>query len=198
MKNLFLLFVIVSTSFCFSQESPSALMNNLCKFETDGSGKSLGLKIKFVYPCSWKGIEGNRPHILRKFNYSIDGNTVIQTISIRQIQDNIRQSDISKMLSVDGMKNSVEGLGTYLNSRKIKIDGIETGEVTFKVEQESAIGKMYMYSLMYMLVFDGKLISFTFSASSIDDLKAKQLFDKYEMLFYLLAGKTIVISQWEK
>ena len=56
---------------------------------------------------------------------------------------------------------------------------------------------MYMYSLMYMLVFDGKLISFTFSASSLDDLKAKQLFDKYEMLFYLLAGKTIIISQWK-
>jgi len=48
-----------------------------------------------------------------------------------------------------------------------------------------------------MLVFDDKLISFTFSASSIDDLKAKQLFDKYKMFFYLLAGKTIVISQWE-
>ncbi len=198
MKNLFLLFVIVSTSFCFSQESPSALMNNLCKFETDGTGKSLGLKIKFVFPCLWEGMDGNRPHILKKFNYSIDGNSIRQIITIRDIQGSMSQRDIALMLSSEGMRNSIEGLGTYLNSRKITIDGIETGEITYKAEQESAIGRFYMYCLYYIFIYDGKLISMTFFANSTTDLKAEELFNKYKLLFYLLAGKTIVISQWEK
>jgi hypothetical protein len=41
-------------------------LNDKCTFETDGTGKSVGLKIKIAYPCSWTQADGERPHVVKK------------------------------------------------------------------------------------------------------------------------------------
>jgi len=42
------------------------------KYSTFGLGKSQGLELHFKYPASWKSIEGEHPHVVRKFAQSDD------------------------------------------------------------------------------------------------------------------------------
>lgn len=196
MKKTIFFLIMSITTFCYSQESQLTFMNDLCEYKTDGTGKSLGLEIKFVYPCKWESLEGNRPHILRKFNYVTDGNTVLETITMNKIDENVTQSKISEMFTDDGMRDLANSLGTYISCRNLKIDGIETAEITYKAEQETVIGRSHMYYLMYLFVYEHRLITITFMTGSLNDTVANSLFDKYKLLFYLLAGKTIVLSQW--
>ena len=56
----FLIGLLLFTQTVFSQETPATFWNNRCDFKTDGTGKSLGLKIKFSVPCAWKQADGER------------------------------------------------------------------------------------------------------------------------------------------
>lgn len=195
-KIIFIISIFFTALNCISQERPSDLIKNLCEYKSDGSGKSLGLKIKFIYPCLWTELDGNRPHILRKFNYTFDdGSSIIQTITIKNINNKFNENE--KMFTNSVMKEIARKMGEYISSRSVIIDGIEAGEVSFKTQQQAPVAYIYMYSLMYMFIYDNKLISVTFNTGSLIDSKAKVLFDEYQTLFKLLATKTIIFSKYK-
>lgn len=197
--NKFLLIPILLFSLnCFSQETPSSLLENKCEFQTDGLGKSKGLKIKIKFPCKWKQADGDRPHVVKKFSYDLgDGSSLNQNIVINQFPYTPSNAEINDMLSSQGLKELVGKSGTFISGRKIKIDGIDCGEVKTQMVRETTVGTIYLYSIIYYLVYKDKLIVLTCGAGADNDSRAKEVFDNYNIIFKSFANSLVILSKWE-
>ncbi len=199
MKPIF--FFLSFLIFCinaFGQNSPSAFLNDKCSYETDGTGKSMGLKIKLAYPCSWTQANGDRPHVVQKFSYSFgDGSSLIQSLTINKMPATPSKKEIAELFTQAGLKEMVEDLGTFVSGRKVKIDGMDCGEAVVKVKRESPAVTIYIYFIQYYLIYKDKMINISFAAGGKTETEAKDLYGKYKLLLQTLATNTVVISKWE-
>lgn len=177
--------------------SASSFWENQCDFKTDGTGKSLGLKIRLYVPCTWNQSDGERPHIVKKFSYNAGVNSAISTLTINKMPAIPSKTEIDELFTQKGLKELCEDNATFISGRKLKIDGQDCGEITFKMTRKATVGTIYLYSLQYYLFYKDKMIILGYSAGSTTDDKAKEMFDNYKTLFKGLAGKTVLLSKWE-
>mgnify|MGYP003488129010 FL=1 len=196
MKYFLCLFFLIS-SISYSQERLSDSWQNICDFKTDGSGKSLGLKIKLSIPCIWKQQDGDRPHVIKRFFHSSDSNLLASILTIRQMPNKPSKEDVREMFTQSGLKELCKGLGEFISGRKVIIDGLDSGEIAFKVTREHPVGTLSFYTLQYYFVYEDKMIVLSYSVNSETDKRAKEAFEKFKTLFRGLAGKVVFISQWE-
>ncbi|MEY5047616.1 MAG: hypothetical protein RLZZ175_975 [Bacteroidota bacterium] len=198
MKKFLLIPLLIFSLNCLSQETPSSLLENLCEYKTDGLGKSKGLKIKIKFPCNWKQADGDRPHVVKKFSYDLgDGSSLNQNIVINQFPYTPSNAEINDMLSSQGLKELVGKSGTFISGRKIKIDGIDCGEVKTQMVRETTVGTIYLYSIIYYLVYKDKLIVLTCGAGADNDSRAKEVFENYNIIFKSFANSLVILSKWE-
>jgi len=196
MKYFLFLFLHISFS-SYSQDTPATFWQNRCDFKTNGTGKSLGLKIKLSVPCAWKQADGERPHVIKKFSYNSGTNTAVSALQINKMPTIPSKAEIDEMFTQEGLKELGESLGTFISGRKLKIDGLDCGEVAFKMTREHPVGTVYLYSLQYYFIYKDKMIILGYSAGSMTDEKAKTMFENYKILFRGLAGSTVFVSKWE-
>lgn len=200
MRNLILL-LLVSVFLCLNvsaQDSPADFWRNHCDFKTDGTSKSIGIKIKFSYPCSWKQEEGDRPHIVKKFTYNLGkGKSLIQTLTIKKMIGEPSKNEIAEMYTQKGLKEIASKVGTFVSGRKLKLDGIDCGEIVIKMKRESPIATFYIYIIQYFLVYKDKVINLSFASGAISENLARTTFATYKILFQALASNTVILSQWE-
>ena len=160
MKYFLIFFCFFNTNI-FSQISPSSFFKDLCEFKTDGSGKSMGLKIKFSIPCGWEKADGERPHIVKKFSYAFsEGESIIETITINKMPSTPTKKEINELFTKEGLKELCGGLGTFISGRKLQVDGLDCGEVTFKITRQHPVGKLYIYNLSYYFIHKDNTIYF--------------------------------------
>lgn len=195
----FLIFLCFFNAHIFAQVSPSSFYADLCEYKTDGSGKSMGLKMKFSVPCGWEQADGDRPHIVTKFSYTFsEGESIGEVISVNKMPATLSKKEINALYTKDGLKELSDGLGgTFISGRKLKIDGLDCGELTFKMTRQHPVGEIYIYSLYYYFIYKDKMIFLSFWTRSLEETTTKELFEKYKILFQGLAGHTIFLSQWE-
>jgi hypothetical protein len=197
MKYLFFLFVIFNQT-VYSQESAATFWKSRCEYKTDGIGKSLGLKIKLSVPCKWTQAEGERPHVVQKFSYGFEeGKSIIQSLTISKMPAEPSKKEIAEMFTQGGLKELASGTGTFVSGRKLKIDGIDCGEVILKMKRESPVATIYIYFIQYYIFFKDKIINIAFAAASKSESETKKLFDGYKTLFQGLATNTVILSKWE-
>ena len=197
MKYLFILFVIFTPP-VYSQETAATFWNNRCEYKTDGTGKSLGLKIKLSVPCKWRQAEGDRPHVVQKFSYGFEeGKSIMQGLTITKMPAEPSKKEIAEMFTQSGLKELASGTGTFVSGRKLKIDGIDCGEVIIKLQRESPVATISIYFIQYYIVFKDKIINLSFAAGSKSESETKKLFDSYKTLFQGLATNTVILSKWE-
>lgn len=186
------------TQTVFAQETAATFWNNRCEYKTDGTGKSLGLKIKLSFPCKWTQAEGDRPHVVQKFSYGFqEGKSIIQGFTITKMPAELSKKEIADMFTQSGLKELASATGTFVSGRKLKIDGIDCGEVIIKLKRESPIATIYLHFIQYYIVFKDKLINLSFAVGSKNEIETKKLFDDYKTLFQGLATNTVILSKWE-
>jgi hypothetical protein len=183
----------------FAQSTPNTDLDNTCEYKTDGTGKSLGLKIKINYPCSWQQSDGQRPHRIKNINHGLDINSGTASIgfSVYPMPTIRSNEEIDEMLTQDYIKESVPDGATLISGRKIKIDGLNSTEVEYKIIREMPLGTLYTYNLVYNIYYKDKLILVSYGVGSSSNDKALAKFEEYKTLFKALATMTIIISQWE-
>ncbi len=198
MRNIFLLLLLSMCLKISAQDTPATFWKNRCEFKTDGTGKSAGLKINLSYPCSWTQADGDRPHVVKKFSYNIgEGKSVIQSLTINKMPAEPSKKEIDEMFTQEGLKEIASGTGTFVSGRKLKIDGLDCGEVVIKVKRESPVATVNIYFIQYYMVYKDKMINLAFAAGALTESEAKTLFTSYKTLFQGLATNTVILSKWE-
>lgn len=195
MKYLLILFLFVSR--VYSQETAANFYRELCKFETDGVGNSLTLKIRLTIPCAWIAKQGERPNIVKKFTYSLSDKSVISTnLLIKKLPSNLPQKEMQKLLNEEDLKDFVSDGGKAISARKIKIDGVDGGELISTLTRESPLGTIYMNTILYIFVYKNRVIQITYNLGSDSKKKTAINFEKYKLLFKYLATKTIFLDKY--
>lgn len=197
MKYLLILFAVF-TQTVYSQETPITFWNKRCNYITDGNGKSLGLKIKVSFPCKWTQANGEHPHVVKKFIYSFeDGKSIMQGLTITKMPAEPSKQEINEMFSQRGLRDFAVGTGTFVSGRRLKIDGLDCGEVIMKLRRESPLATIYLYFIHYYIIFKDKLIVLSFTSGSKSESTTNNLYSTYKSLYQAIATNTIILSKWE-
>lgn len=181
-------------TYCLSFSSFA--QDSICDFKTDGSGKSKGLKIKLAIPCSWEEREGERPHVVRKFTYTLsDTASALINLTITPDSQVISKKEANECFIESGLKEIASSFGTYISGRKIKIDGNDAGEIIVKSERILPLGHAHMYSICYFFYYKNLYVVLMYAINSLSEVKSKTYFDKNIFLFKALATKTVILSK---
>lgn len=172
--------------------------SNLCNFETDGTGKSVGLKVKVKYPCNWVISDADRPHNVKKFSYSFgDGRFMNYVLTIKKLATKPSKSDITEMFTLKEMKETYKDYGIFESYKKYIVDGQDCVEVVIKNTRESPSATNYLYLIQYLIIYEDKLITLGFSAGAKSEIQSKVLYSDYNVLFKSIATNFVILSKWE-
>src|SRR5690242_9302675 len=116
MRYLLVVLLFIS-NLIFAQETQTSFWQNQCDFKTDGSGKSMGLKIKLSVPCSWTEERGERPHVVQKFTHNSDNAAIVETLLVTKLPEMPSKAELDNQLTQDGLKALCNELGTFISGK---------------------------------------------------------------------------------
>ncbi len=160
--------------------------------------KAQGLSFDIEYLDDWKKEEGNRPHIVQKFN---------KTIGTARVEYDVLVFKLDKIYTENEIKNEFNNLqynlpnnATFLRENKdFKIDGEMAAYVDYMMNRKTSMEiELSLYTRAYMIFYKDYYISIQ---CSVGDIKGKgdlkQLFNSYKPFFALVANSFILQSKWE-
>ncbi len=160
-----------------------------CEFSTDGTGKSLGLKVKFQYPCGWEN-EKSKSSVKVFQTKTEDELAVVEQIDIAIPKQPLTPERIAEMMTVDDMKKQASKGGKFLWGRRLKIDGKDCAEIATQ-ETQSVMGiKLIIYIITYRIPYDGKLVSMSFAITGRDEAACTKYFNNNKAMMLSLASAT--------
>lgn len=168
-------------------------------FNTKGHSKSEGLEIKLKIPITYKIEEGERPHVVQRFNEFEGHFGAKATLTITEIPEKEGHFDAIANPGIINKKDMLEiGLleGAKLRSFEIiKVDGIPFAVVESSIIRNSAVGEIEMVMLNYTTIFRNRVIILGFSTQirSNSDLH----FQHNKLLFKSIASSMIFMDQWK-
>jgi len=172
------------------------------KFTSDGSGKSQGLKFSIKYPQSYKAKEGDRPHVVQKFQNSNNDCDII--VIVMKLPQEYSTSEKRELLSKQSMQDMLPETAKLVGATDgLIIEGEPAGFIESYLQRKTVVGDQTItvraYSRMYCMVYKNFLIQINFGVGSVtqSDLALKQKFDSYKALFSYVVNSFILISKWQ-
>lgn len=147
-----------------------ALSYEFNTYSTENNPKSCGLDIVVKYPEFYKSLEGDRPHVVRKFNYK-DGDILnSMMIIIRDIDRNefkeilkYSNSDLIKLI-----KSFFEGSNININNiYNTEIEGERSVVVDGSTEAKRINLTMYGELIHSIIFYDNRLIDLQCSSTGV-------------------------------
>jgi hypothetical protein len=170
------------------------------KFSSKGEGKSSGLKIQMKYPNSWQSIEGEHPHVVRKFAQSDD--YVLAMILIFKQDKAFSQSEINEMFTDDGIKSMLPESATFITSNvNLKIEGLKAGSIEFTNNSRRMDRQFYSHSLYFTFVYKQYLVYVQFSVANKigeSNMSVNTRYQKIKPLFVQMFNSIVIDNIWEK
>jgi len=144
------------------------------RYQTDGVGKSQGIKLNLQLPRSWAAEDGERPHIVKK--WVSENGTGLETIllGIRDWQGyNPTKKESEEFVRSGEVKETVPEGSTYVASGNFTLE-MRTGYwVQMAMPIERAEMKIYLDVLMYQFFFRGKAVGIVCQAGGPEREKPK-------------------------
>ncbi|MBL8525566.1 MAG: hypothetical protein JNN20_17945 [Betaproteobacteria bacterium] len=144
------------------------------RYETDGTGKSQGLKVSLQLPRSWLGQNGERPHVVQK--WVSENGTGLETIHI-DIRDghgyNPTKKEMEEFVRSGEVKGAIPDGSLYIASGNFTLEKQNGYWVQISTPLERAGMKMYQNALMYQFFFRGKAIGIMCQAGGSENEKSK-------------------------
>lgn len=144
------------------------------RYQTDGTGKSQGIKLNLQLPRSWAVKEGERPHIVKKWVSENGTGLEIILLDIRDEQGyNPTKKEIEAFVRSGEVKEMVPEGSTYVASGNFTLE-MRTGYwVQMAMPIERAEMKFYQDVLMYQFFFQGKAVGLMCQAGGSETEKPK-------------------------
>lgn len=201
MKRLILhISFLLIPGICFSQDQNLNQQNLLSKtfvFETDGSGKSSGIRLKMNIPNIWISEENNRPHIVKRFKN--DSETVVCLLTMKKstYPGKVSKQEEQDSYNLELFQSVAKSLGSTEKIRTTKIDGLNAGEIIFKNDGENPTGKYFIKGISYVFGYDQVLILVTYNIITKNEKSTEYLFQEYINIFKNLASTITILNQWQ-
>lgn len=165
------------------------------RFRSDGSGKSQGIKLSLQIPKSWAVKEGERPHIVQKWQSENGTGLELIMLDIRDAQGyNPSKTEIESIVRSGEVKETIPEGATYIDSGVFLLE-MRTGYwVHMQIIQERVGIKVYQEFLMYQLFFRGKAIGLMLSAGSPvkEKLNAIEAFNRTRPVFQQVLNSLVL------
>lgn len=176
-----------------------ALPQGWTKFQTDGSGKSSGLKLSIKYPSDWIQKDGTRPHILSIMESEIEGGLIQMVVYINVYQRNPLAEEISVMYSKENIKKTTGAIEIIEFDKTAQIDNERCCVALVKVEQKVYQDLIRSISKVNIIIWDKYLVQIGFMIFSNDNRYETQLkiYNKHRDTFNEIMSNVAILSKWE-
>lgn len=144
------------------------------RYETDGMGKSQGIKMNLQLPRSWLGADGERPHIVQKWVSENGTGLEIILLDIRDGQGyNPTKKEMEEFVRSGEVKDTVPDGSSYIASGNFTLEKQNGYWVQMSIPLERAGMKMHQNVLIYQFFFRGKAIGIMCQAGGSASEKSK-------------------------
>ncbi len=168
------------------------------KFSTDGSGKSNGLKLHLKYPKSWSALDGERPHIVKKFLQP--GGDALFLIMVQSQDSNFTQIEIDELFTAEGLKYAMPTGATFISSNsKLKIESLKAGSIEYTTINTRGELTLYGHCLNYLFVYKQHLITLQCFVSSTTGESTQAIDKKFytlKPLFSMVFNSLVLDNVW--
>lgn len=144
------------------------------RHHTEGAGKSQGIKLNMQLPRSWAAKEGERPHIVQKWQSENGTGMEMIAIEIHDAQGyNSTKKEMEEFVRSGEVKDTAPQGSTYIAAGNFNLE-MQTGYwMQVAMSGERAGWKFYQDYLMYQLFFRGKAIGIICQAGGPENEKPK-------------------------
>lgn len=190
-------------------------------FESDGTGKSKGLKFKIEYPSSWHIREAKRPNLIKFFTSENGRGFVYSSILVNDLQKELKATFTEKEL--DYLINTKEGnkdlaeiffekesliemantMGVEdisdVTTQEMVLDNYPGALLDFTGFQQRLDTKLKMFCRSYIGLYKEYLFWIQFSVIKKLDESEKEFnarVENYKPLFRLMANSFILLNQY--
>jgi len=174
------------------------------EYNLKSHSKAYGLDVSLNYPKSWRAEEGVRPHIVQKFTGETVGGILPGCMII--VQDLpawaslFLKGEIGAEVLSESLREIIPPNATYLDGGKTQIDGEPGAWLKYHYQGERAGMRADMYSLMYILFYNGKMLAIQCSVGGITDDKEimEDAFASYLPLFQTIGNSVVIHDKWTR
>ena len=139
------------------------------KYRTDGSGKSRGVVVEMQLPRSWKGMEGYRPHIVRKWKSEAGTGMELIMLQVRETEGvYITRADVAEMIQYGEIKSLVPDGGVLGDYGMVSMENLPGYFLDFSLLQERAGMAIYQKMRQYTFFYLDRMIAVQCSAGSLE------------------------------
>ena len=144
------------------------------RYQTDGSGKSQGIKLNLQLPRSWVAQAGERPHIVQKWQSENGTGLEVIMLDIRDAEGyNPTKKEMEEFVRSGEVKETVPEGATLIDSGNFTLE-MRTGYWSqINMPNERAGMKFYQAALTYQLFFRGKAIGLLCQVGGPENEKPK-------------------------
>ncbi|MFO1389411.1 hypothetical protein [Cellvibrio sp.] len=144
------------------------------RYETNGMGKSQGIKLNLQLPRSWAREEGERPHIVQKWVSENGTGLEIIHLDIRDAQGySPTKKELEDFVKSGEVKESVPNGSTYVASGNFTLENQTGWWVQTSMSLERAGMKTHQEALIYQFFFRGKAVGIMCQAVGPEGEEAK-------------------------
>jgi hypothetical protein len=139
------------------------------KYQTDGSGKSRGIVLHMQLPRSWEGMEGNRPHIVRKWKSEAGTGMGLIMLQVRKTQGvHITRADVAEMMQPGEVADLVPDGGVLKDYGMVSMENLPGYFTDFSILQERAGMAIFQKLRQYTFFYADRMVSIQCSAVGLE------------------------------
>lgn len=146
------------------------------RFNSQGHPKSLGLNLVMDLPLSWIATEGERPHIVQKWQSMAGHGLQLITLDIRETGQKVSKQDLQELIDSGEFKTFVPPGSTFINGGAQSVESLPGYWLDYSSAGERAGLQIYQVGRINAFFTSGK--AFSISCMTTIDQEKKAEADK--------------------
>ena len=135
------------------------------RYQTDGTGKAQGIKLALQLPRSWAPLDGERPHIVKKWESENGTGLEMIALDIRDAEGYApTRQEIEELVRSGEAKLAMPESAALVSAGAFLVEGQPGYWVQMTLKQERVGVGIYQEAIQYQLYFRGKAIGILCSA----------------------------------
>jgi hypothetical protein len=201
---MFLLIFYISNTLIFAQSNEQISINKYfseetSKFSSKNSEKAKGLNLQFKYPNTWRSLDGERPHVVRKF--AQPGGTVLAMILIYKLGKKPTKLELNNFFTLQVLKSNIPATASYISSNpEFMIEGLRAGSIEFTNIGKRVNQTFLSHNISYLFYYEeySVIIQFmVFNAPGESSVSVSKRFSKLKNLFSAMFNSIVITNKWQ-